>query len=119
MLKPVTKKYTDESDMEQFRFTFYCDYCGRGVASTPIEYVSGFRKKIMLTKSEKTARMYMYARAHDAAYERANNESRLNFDKCEICGIMVCGDCSTYMAEVKGGSFCCPGCAAQIREENT
>ena len=52
----------------------------------------------------------IYANEHRAAYERANNEVRLNLNRCTVCGDMVCEDCSVY-SEKLGGDVCCKKCA--------
>ena len=65
---------------------------------------------------EKEARAIIYASEHGKAYERANNEVRLNLNRCEICGDMVCEDCSVYSDEL-GGGVCCKKCAEANNEE--
>ena len=110
MLSPITKKYTDESSMKQFRFTFYCDCCGKAIPAHAYDFNSAFAQKTFLSNDEKEARAIIYANEHREAYERANNEVRLNLNRCEICGDMVCEDCSVY-SEKLGGDVCCMKCA--------
>lgn len=109
MLRPVTKKYSDESSIRQFRFTFYCDCCGKAIPAPAMEFDSGFRKKTFLTNEEREARAIIYANEHRAAYERANNEIRLVLNRCERCGDLICEDCSVY-DESLGGGICCKKC---------
>ena len=106
MLSPITKKYTDESTMKQFRFTFYCDCCGKAVPTQAYEFNSAFAQKTFLSNDEKEARAIIYAHEHGAAYERANNEVRLNLNRCEVCGNMICEDCSIYSENGKVDVFC-------------
>ena len=75
------------------------EICGVNTAKLPL-----------LTNDEKEARAIIYASEHGKAYERANNEVRLNLNRCEICGDMVCEDCSVYSEELSGG-VCCKKCA--------
>lgn len=116
MLEPITKKYTDESSMKQFKFTFYCDCCGKAVPTQAYAYRNGFQKKTFLSNDEKEARSIIYASEHGKAYERANNEVRLNLNRCEVCADMVCEDCSVY-AEELGGGVCCKKCAEKLQQE--
>ena len=110
MLKAVTKKFTDKSTIKQFEFEFYCDCCGKPVKAEAYEFVSGFKNKKFLSNDEREARAIIYANDHARAYERANNEVRLELNKCEICGNMVCDECTVYGVDLQGG-LCCRNCA--------
>ena len=110
MLSPITKKYIDDSSMKQFRFTFYCDCCGNPIRTQAYDFNNAFAQKTFLSNDEKEARAIIYANEHREAYERANNEARLNLNRCTICGDMVCEDCSVY-SEKLGGDVCCEKCA--------
>ena len=116
MLNPITKKYTDESSIKQFRFTFYCDCCGKAIPAQAYDFCSGFQLKTFLTNDEKEARAIIYANEHGKAYERANNEVRLNLNRCEVCGDMICEDCSVYADEL-GGGVCCKKCAEKLKDK--
>ncbi len=43
------------------------------------------------------------------AYERANIEARFELNKCDICGDMVCDDCTVFDADLNG-KICCKNC---------
>lgn len=117
MLKSITKKYSDESDMKLFQFTFYCDCCGKGIKATPLEFHSMFSKKPFLTSDEREARAIIYANEHRQAYERANNEIMIELNRCEICSAVVCDDCAYYLDEL-GGGICCTKCAGEKKRGN-
>ena len=53
MLNPITKKYTDESSIKQFRFTFYCDCCGKAIPAQAYDFCSGFQQKTFLQNTRK------------------------------------------------------------------
>ena len=110
MLKAVTKRLADKSTIKQFEFEFYCDCCGKPIKTDVLEFISGFKDKIFLSNDEREARAIIYASDHGKAYERANNEARLELNKCEICGDMVCEDCTVYSAGL-GGGVCCKNCS--------
>ena len=61
MLCPITKKYTDESSMKQFRFTFYCDCCGKAIPAQAYDFNSAFAQKTFLSNDEKESRAIIYA----------------------------------------------------------
>ena len=113
MLKPITKKYVDKSNMEQFEFVFYCDCCNKPTTTTIHKYDNRFEKKKNLSESEREARAIIYADEHTKAYERANNEARLDFNNCEICQIMLCEDCSYYLDD---GRISCKSCQEKINK---
>ncbi|MBR3868771.1 MAG: hypothetical protein IKM66_05595 [Clostridia bacterium] len=112
MLKAVTKRFADKSTIKKFEFEFYCDCCGKPIKTEVHEFVTGFRNKVFLNSDEREARAIIYASDHGKAYERANNEARLELNKCEICGDMVCEDCTVYGAKLDGG-VCCKACAGK------
>lgn len=109
MLKPVTKRYRDDSTMKQLRFTFYCDCCGKPIPTAPMDFENGFSKKVFLTDEEREVRAILYADDHRYAYERANNEARLELNRCEICGEVVCEDCTVYEG-AENVAVCCRTC---------
>lgn len=47
MLQAFTKRCTDESTLEEFAFTFYCDLCGKPWKSIPIPFSEGKGKKFI------------------------------------------------------------------------
>lgn len=114
MLKAVTKRFTDKSTIKQFEFEFYCDCCGKAIKTDVYEFVSGFKDKKHLSNDEREARAIIYANDHGKAYERANNEVRLELNKCEICGNMVCEECTVYGVDLQGG-LCCIKCQETTR----
>ena len=114
MLKPITKKFLDKSNMEQFEFVFYCDCCGKPTPTTIYKHENRFEKKMFLSKSEQEARAIIYADEHNKAYERANNEARLEFCNCEVCGILLCDDCCNYLEE---GEIACKECAEKEKSK--
>ncbi len=109
MLKPVTKDYSDRSTLKEFEFEFYCDCCKKAIKTPIIEFNSGFKGKF-LSKEVKKARDIIYAADHSSAFERANIEALYELNRCEICGDMVCDDCTVYGENLNGG-FCCKNCA--------
>ncbi len=57
------------------------------------------------------ARVLMWKVEHDAAYERANTEAVLNFNRCPQCGQRVCDDCFAEFEIV------CLKCEVQIQNK--
>lgn len=91
MLPPVTKKCEDHSTDRYFCFAFYCDACG-AIWESEL-YPFSMRNTPSQSEGEKNARIMLWKAEHDAAYERANLEAMLNFNKCRCCGRRVCDDC--------------------------
>ncbi len=91
MLKTITKRVRDRSTDRFFKFSFYCDRCGKEWTSDPYYFENAFSSSP--TEGEKRARDIMWRTDHDAAFERANLEARLRFDQCDACGRRVCDEC--------------------------
>ena len=104
MLEPVTKKFEDGSTLEIFKFTFFCDSCGKAVKEITYPYKPPFKAKFFISKSERKARELIWQSDHASAYDRANKEVLLHFNRCPVCGRRVCDDCFN---EVEGICHLC------------
>ena len=93
MLEPITKKYEDGSTLEKFKFTFFCDSCGCAVEEISYTYHPPFKPKFFISKSEQRARELLWLSDHASAYDRANKEALLSFNRCPVCKRRVCDDC--------------------------
>ncbi len=98
MLPSVTKKYYDCSTNEYFKFTFFCDTCGLQWQSE--RYPFSLNAMNPQTECEKTAHGIMWKVEHDAAYERANMEAIMHFNRCPECGKRVCDDCFSVFDDI-------------------
>lgn len=110
MLEPVTKDWEDLSTLEEFAFKFFCDCCHKELTVPKLKFNDGFRRKRRLTPTEEKLRGLVWARDHEAAYERANlfmHQNHVHY--CEICGDHICGDCAYVCDELEGG-VCCEKC---------
>jgi len=110
VLKSVTKHFTDNSTLNRFEFEFYCDCCGKALPPVIIKPQRTFKKKLWLSEDEREARAIIYAHDHNVAYERANNEIRHELNRCEICGELICEECTVY-GVLENGGVCCKRCA--------
>jgi hypothetical protein len=88
MSKPQTQKTTDHSDEKGFSFSFFCDICGREWRSPTVPFETGG-----ITIEHEEARLLLWAKEHNAAYEQANLEAVSKFNVCEKCGKRVCDSC--------------------------
>ena len=111
MLDPVTKKFEDGSTLEEFKFTFFCDSCQKEVSEITYPYTPPFRPKFFQSKSERKARELIWQSDHASAYDRANREVLLSFNRCPACGKRVCDEC---FREEEG---ICRECAEKKNEE--
>lgn len=91
MLKTITKRFRDRSTDRFFKFSFYCDRCGREWTSSEYPFEHGFSGE--LGEDEKKARDILFRIDHDAAFERANLEARLRFNQSKSCDGFVCDEC--------------------------
>lgn len=109
MLPAVTKKYDDRSTDRFFQFVFHCDECGEAWESE--HYPFSMRDAPAKCKGEKNAHVILWKSEHDAAYERANTDALMHFNKCPKCGKRVCDDCFSEL-EVS-----CSNCKTQRKKQ--
>lgn len=91
MLTSCTQKYTDESDERAFRFTFYCDRCGKPYKGQELSFMGGQETE---TECEKELWELKWQKEHTQAFERANHDASYHFFCCPGCGEYVCSDCT-------------------------
>ena len=89
MSSPLTRKSADHSDLKKFAFSFFCDRCGREWKSLVMPFESG---GFTLIENE-DARRLIWEQEHKAAFEQANLEAHLYFNRCKKCEKNVCDDC--------------------------
>jgi len=101
MLRPLTKKMTDESEGVVYRFTFYCDICGAPRQSDDYQ-----------SMSEETSSPEMRDTEYTAAYERANRAAMSYFNRCPKCKRYVCDKCFRILDDMD----MCDECAKKQKE---
>ena len=89
MLRPITRKMTDESNGSIYSFTFYCDICGKPFKSPLYDSLTGDEQDVKTQEVE-----------HNDAYERANNEVLKSFNRCPSCQRVVCDDCFSILDDI-------------------
>lgn len=90
MLHSFTKRYTDESTEDGFAFTFYCDLCNNCWKSSPISFSHGTKKSFW--KNFFGMSCSLWKAEHKDAFEKANREGMLYFNRCTVCNRWVCDD---------------------------
>ncbi len=112
MLQSFTKKYTDLSTADEFAFIFYCDLCAKAWKSVPIPF-SGQKRKSFL---KKVFGVYaaLWNAEHKDAFERANREGMLHFNRCTVCNMWVCDD---DFSEEENKCISCSGEPALLHDE--
>jgi len=98
MLKPITRKMTDESKDGVYAYTFYCDICGKPWRSEPYYTASPDEIDPLVRESERVA-----------AYERANREALNWLSRCPVCKQVVCDQCFDILDD----NDMCAQCAAK------
>jgi len=89
MSAPLTKRINDNSNLESFSFSFFCDCCGKEWVSPHVRFESNGFSEI---KHEEAKRL-IWEQEHRAAFEKANLEAHLYFNRCSQCGKRVCDEC--------------------------
>ena len=139
-LKAFTRNYEDNSTEAGFQFTFYCDICNDGFKSEFIESKSykrgglfrGLSKGISVGASllgnnfgyslERGADILSerfngmspeWQKEHEEALERASNEVKGHFKRCEGCKRWVC------LNDFNDEDGLCVECAPRMKVEVT
>ncbi|MGE4283391.1 MAG: hypothetical protein AB7G87_06665 [Clostridia bacterium] len=90
MLHTITQNYTDQSTQSEFYFIFYCDLCNHSWKSVPIPFSRGKLKGI--SKFFFGRASPLWKKEHQDAFERANHEAMLHFNRCPVCKRWVCDE---------------------------
>ena len=85
----LTKKSTDHSDTGHFSFSFFCDTCGKEWISLEKAFSGGACERVQ----NNTALLLLWSNEHRIAFEEANLDARMKFNRCTKCGKWVCNDC--------------------------
>jgi hypothetical protein len=101
MSQPLTQKSTDHSDRERFFFSFFCDCCGKEW----ISQIMAFRTAGLTAIDHEEARQLLWQQEHKVAFEQANMDARLQFNRCPLCGRWVCNECFDSQ-EIQHGGIC-------------
>lgn len=104
MLPPLTRRMEDRSSTGCFRFSFYCDLCGKEWRAEPVRFNGRDGDP---TLSGKVTQL-IWQSQHAAAYERANREAMFWHNRCPVCGRWVCQDC--FCLREDAGSDVCRNC---------
>lgn len=101
MLGAFTKSFEDESTADMFVFSFFCDASGAPWKSKAVSFSRSNDPLCRLLG----VRAPGWKKEHEAAYERANLEAMLHFNRCPVCGGWVCDTAFNEDAN------CCIRCA--------
>ncbi|MCL1913535.1 MAG: hypothetical protein FWG10_06615 [Eubacteriaceae bacterium] len=89
MLAPTTTRFEDNSTQEGYSFVFYCDKCGWQWQSGYMPFQpQGFQLPI-----DEAIFGMLWSLQHREAYESANREAGVIFNRCKVCGARFCDDC--------------------------
>lgn len=108
-------KYMDESTTEEYRFTFYCECCGKFVKKYASTSPACYKPKLFSSPSERKARELLWMRGHDEAFENASHEALQVLNRCEVCGALVCDECTIISDKLNGG-VCCKNCNDKVEK---
>lgn len=87
VLRSFTQRYIDTSTATHYSFVFFCDISEYQWASIPIPKNHGKHGIFSHFKGRRAN-----AREHEQAFERANREAMLYFNRCTKCHRWVCDE---------------------------
>ena len=111
MFQSCTGRYKDDSDEMAFRFTFFCERCGKPYQTPPLPFVFEAKSR---SETEKELRNLLWQKEHFLAFKRANHRISYQFFCCPGCGEYVCRDC-TVSRKMPSGIVrdLCMGCSSK------
>ena len=108
MKRIMKESMGDCSTLEEFRFLVRCGECGRTWRSTPVRFSkAGVEPK---TEARQVIFRALYAREREAARERAAAEVPEIFNRCPVCGRLVCDRCFLICEDLD----MCTSCAGTL-----
>ena len=107
MLGAFTKAFKDESTADMFVFAFFCDASGAPWKSKAVSFSRSNDPLCRLLG----VRAPGWKKEHEAAYERANLEAMLHFNRCAVCGSWVCD--ASFDDEANRCTLCAESDAAE------
>ena len=112
-MKSLTEKTIDHSSMDSFAFSFCCDRCGKSWRSGAISFSGEGNRSI----ENDEVRKLLWERDHRIAFERADMEAQLHFNRCPACGRWVCDECFRPLASDEQ-DLCCD-CAVKTAKNKS
>ena len=100
----------DDSDERQFRFSLTCVECGAVWKSTPIRFSKAGVPSP--TEAKQVVFRALYQREWEQARERAIVEAAHGFNRCPLCGRLVCNHCFLICEDLD----MCRICAEDLHE---
>ncbi len=110
MKRIIAGHLQDESDERQFRFSLTCVECGSVWRSTPIRFSKAGVPAP--TEAKQIVFRALYQREWEQARERAVGEATRGFNRCPLCGCLVCNHCFLICEDL---DMCC-ACAEHLNE---
>ena len=107
-----TRKIEDQSTTEVYKFTAYCECCGKIVSTHSSTSDACYKPSVFLSISARRAKELLWLKGHDEALENASHEALQHLNQCEICEKLICDDC-TVIDESGNGGILCKSCAAK------
>lgn len=110
MKQILSNSIREDSDADVFLFSLNCTECGKNWHSTPIH----FSKAGIEPKSEFKETIYrtLYRREQQRAREQAVAEAAHYFNRCPLCGRLICNDCFLVCEDLD----MCRSCAEELHE---
>ena len=99
----------DCSTLEEFRFLVRCQECGRTWRSSSVRFSKAGAEPE--TEARQVILRALYAREREAARERAAAEVPEIFNRCPVCGRLVCDRCFLICEDLD----MCTACAGKLQ----
>lgn len=101
----------DYSTQNAFCFSLCCEKCGNVWKSSPI----AFSKAGMIPETDGKQEIYdvLYRREKNEALNRAEEQACKDFNRCPVCGRLVCDRCFLLCTDLD----MCADCAKRLKEK--
>lgn len=109
MKQVIKEAMGDCSTIGEFRFLLRCQECGRTWRSSPVRFSKAGAEPE--TEARQVIFRALYAREREAARERAAAEVAEIFNRCPVCGRLVCDRCFLICEDLD----MCAACAGKLQ----
>ena len=110
MKQILSNSIKDGSDADGFLFSLQCSECGKNWQSTPVRFSkAGVEPQ---NESKQTIYRALYQREQQQAKEKAVAEAAHQFNRCPLCGRLICNDCFLVCEDLD----MCRSCAEALQE---
>lgn len=108
-----SNNFIDESTRDEFKFIFRCESCGKIILEYSCKNEDDSKLKFF---SKNRLNETKWIKNHNECLKKAKEQALDRLNRCEVCGKLICDDCSVEDDLLSGG-ICCRKCSLKINKK--